>query len=486
MIKDKKSGIIHPFNFILGDSKGVALIKFSSINDSIKFMDSSNGIMHIDEKQVWCDYGTETLEHDDWNCALCNTLNYEWRNICFKCLNPRKIAASLGDVDISLKPTSFLLVQGPNLDDKEVYSMLKPKRVWSVCKKEIHSTLPSHSHLDHKDKSDKTGKDKNENDSNNGKKVLFSFAQYEDTFKAMEAIQRPETCWKINFGRDLLALNKSLGNNSENLSYWDPQYSLFPFPPIENSELKGNEDVDSDTSQINRKDSSSLERKVMIIPPSNGGSDSMDRKLTLSFSIPASKQYKSQVKIWTRSIFDSDIKEDSIKEKNTTVVFTNRFLNQDGKICILCKRKFQDIDSMNLHAKQSKYHQARLEYYQKIIARLELIIPREDLNKLKNYRDRAAERRDLFGTDLPEQQKEINLSSSFTDLFHSNDIGNKDWKEREKETLDGIGAILLKKMGWNEGSGLGLKGTGIKEPLKADGTINCKSGIGSHKRKFTN
>ena len=45
---------------------------------------------------------------------------------------------------------------------------------------------------------------------------------------------------------------------------------------------------------------------------------------------------------------------------------------------------------------------------------------------------------------------------------------------------DNIGAQMLKKMGWESGKGLGAKGTGITEPIKAD-TNNIKdfkSGIG--------
>ena len=51
---------------------------------------------------------------------------------------------------------------------------------------------------------------------------------------------------------------------------------------------------------------------------------------------------------------------------------------------------------------------------------------------------------------------------------------------------DNIGAQMLKKMGWESGKGLGVRGTGIVEPIKAD-TSNIKdkkAGIGNATDSF--
>ena len=68
-------------------------------------------------------------------------------------------------------------------------------------------------------------------------------------------------------------------------------------------------------------------------------------------------------------------------------------------------------------------------------------------NRAEKIIDRAKERREKYGSELPSSQK-VELASASRELSENN-----------------IGRKMLAKMGWKEGKGLGKLENGIVEPV---------------------
>lgn len=137
-------------------------------------------------------------------------------------------------------------------------------------------------------------------------------------------------------------------------------------------------------------------------------------------------------------------------------------------ICLLCRRQFNSPEMLARHEKESKLHAENLA---KVQAQQQAAAAKPQ------YRDRAEERRELFGSvpdHIPakEVQEEILLTPvAFippppppmppTDLSSdSNNVGNN----------------LLKKMGWKDGQGLGRENDGKIETVATELEISSSHG----------
>lgn len=123
------------------------------------------------------------------------------------------------------------------------------------------------------------------------------------------------------------------------------------------------------------------------------------------------------------------------------------FTDQVRKMCLLCFRQFDSNIALMDHVEKSQLHASNLEAYQRL--------DREE------YKDRAEERRSVYKGD--------------------GDGGKRQRcaVQRADKPLpsDNVGAQLLKKMGWQEGQGLGPDSSGIVEPIRAH-SRSKRSGIG--------
>lgn len=114
-------------------------------------------------------------------------------------------------------------------------------------------------------------------------------------------------------------------------------------------------------------------------------------------------------------------------------------------LCLLCKRKFVDVQALNVHEVKSARHLAKYEKR------------KAAMKRMLAYRDRASERRVLHGTDgsifhvqrkVGEEPMETPASKP-EDILDENNIGNQ----------------MLQKLGWTGETSLGRPG---KEQLRSD------------------
>ncbi|XP_039048991.1 SUPPRESSOR OF ABI3-5-like isoform X4 [Hibiscus syriacus] len=112
------------------------------------------------------------------------------------------------------------------------------------------------------------------------------------------------------------------------------------------------------------------------------------------------------------------------------------------------------------------------------------------------YRDRAAERRNLYGLssstgdDLPDQELRNSNSMPFPPGVGGgrgvvpDDVQSFEVITAEKAIDEkNVGNQMLRNMGWHEGLGLGKDGSGMKEPVKAQAT-DGRAGLGSQTKKL--
>ncbi|KAJ5857033.1 hypothetical protein N7455_007927 [Penicillium solitum] len=161
-----------------------------------------------------------------------------------------------------------------------------------------------------------------------------------------------------------------------------------------------------------------------------------------------------------------DAYRDEIEERYWIPPSPRSFADQKRNWCLLCFSKFDTPEELHAHDRNSEYHQKELKDEKAVkwaLAQLKKAgiaqdivqeAPKAPQAPAPEYRDRAKERRQAFGRDDTNARQKAPAP-----------------EEEEDETpvkTTSIGASLLNKMGWTEGSGLGAQGTGVTEPIPTE------------------
>ena len=140
------------------------------------------------------------------------------------------------------------------------------------------------------------------------------------------------------------------------------------------------------------------------------------------------------------------------------------FIDVPGRACYLCEQQFTTEEQLLKHESVSQIHRKNNASSNEVKAAQRRIGHHPDLASdltadAPEYRDRAAERRQAFGTS-----KKISLAFKKTSTKPEEQIP-------EPDPTPSKGASLLGKMGWAAGAGLGAQGTGMTAPISTDAYV---------------
>lgn len=141
-------------------------------------------------------------------------------------------------------------------------------------------------------------------------------------------------------------------------------------------------------------------------------------------------------------------------------------------VCVLCKRQFSSAGQLARHEKESQLHQENLA--KQLREKGEV-----------TYRDRASERREKVGSEpMPVETDDWEDTSSHKRprIDHSLAVHPPAAPVPLMADAANIGNLLIRKMGWSEGSGLGRDGSGIENAIGVDdptGAPQGRAGVGA-------
>lgn len=141
-----------------------------------------------------------------------------------------------------------------------------------------------------------------------------------------------------------------------------------------------------------------------------------------------------------------------------------------GAVCLLCRRQFASGEQLLRHERESKLHAENLAKQ-----------AASGVSSSTQYRDRASERRAVQGVGIapgtrnPSDNDPRQRRQSFDAPSIPPDMTIRSLKEDNTN----LGSQLLRKMGWNDGQGLGKDSSGIENPIEAVGRTGSKAGVGS-------
>ncbi|KAL2008987.1 hypothetical protein VTN00DRAFT_7181 [Thermoascus crustaceus] len=446
----------------------------------------------------------------DWTCKLCAIVNYSTRQRCFRCQAPRTDLASAasagngprvannGDNDAAPEnqPSQFLLFRGL---EPSVTEELLAKGVTKLYK-----PPPSNNAQATQDNQKKGSKvASTTGDSNLGaregslRRVLlvrdrrsneswrYGFAEFATVEDAKAALTRlnsfekftisskPVLASYIHAGVFVPVVNPTpsierftfspLSNPSMKLAYWDEEAYV--------TELRvSTEEDDAGKSKSERTAAGQSEGATKA---SRDAEKTKKRKADAAASagikklaVPSHLQFWSDRHAELHGIQRKDGEDktggDSASNAgsdggsaDSTAPPTQSYADPNRNCCYLCMRQFKTTAEVNRHERLSQLHRDNLqneELKAKAMAKLEKhgVVHQPTTE----YRDRAKERRQAFG--------------SFKQPTKAKPAAQPKEEEAPPVQAPSKGASLLSKMGWSEGSGLGAQGTGMTAPIPTE------------------
>jgi RNA-binding protein 5/10 len=163
------------------------------------------------------------------------------------------------------------------------------------------------------------------------------------------------------------------------------------------------------------------------------------------------------------------------------------FADLERKCCILCSRQFKTEAEVNKHERMSQLHRDNMKNEDLVSKAVAKLKTSSEINSENSaYRDRAKERRQAFNQPkqpAPQQHRVPKDRKEAQSLPKDSD--------EPAAVIPSKGAVLLSKMGWTAGQGLGAEGKGrtdaITTELYSQGVgLGAEGGrIGDATGKFT-
>lgn len=175
---------------------------------------------------------------------------------------------------------------------------------------------------------------------------------------------------------------------------------------------------------------------------------------------------------------------------DSTSAFTVSTKATGGSVCLICRRQFASPEMLLRHEKESKLHA------ENVAKQLSNASTASTSKESVTYRDRASERRELHGqsSEPPPLYSGRRRSRSRSrersrrpapthenDAYATSTSNSTSTAPKLSEDDTNTGNQLLRKLGWQDGKGLGKDGSGIKDPIGLKGAQgdSSKTGLGS-------
>lgn len=153
---------------------------------------------------------------------------------------------------------------------------------------------------------------------------------------------------------------------------------------------------------------------------------------------------------------------DEIEKKYWIPPSPRSFADLNRGWCLLCFSNFDPPEELFAHDRISEHHRKQLQDQDEVewgLSKLKEAGIAQDIGQAgprapgtPEYRDRAEERRQAFGHNDA----------------NTNQRAPAQEEDESPVQTTSIGASLLNRMGWTEGSGLGAQGTGVTEPIPTE------------------
>lgn len=168
------------------------------------------------------------------------------------------------------------------------------------------------------------------------------------------------------------------------------------------------------------------------------------------------------------------------------------FAHFEKGTCLLCQRRFKDVAVLRRHMAESELHQRNLKDDRIRMAGLERCAMKDkdtSSSAHEGYRDRASERRTVFGVEtLGEEKtkhrggkKRASKKDEGIRLSSPKQVPAESHAQAVQLTEETVGGAMLAKMGWSSGQGLGSLGQGRKDAVPVH-HYDQGAGLGSARR----
>lgn len=247
------------------------------------------------------------------------------------------------------------------------------------------------------------------------------------------------------------------GNSTMKLAYWDEDaYVAELAVNMSKSKIRGSKSSSTPASEAtgtkSTKDTDKGKKRKAQIEPDAAGTKK---------PAPSHLQFWSNRHAELHGIGNKSVKDTDTNSETSSAPPSQSFLDPQRFCCYLCMRQFSNSAEANRHERLSDLHRQSLQD-EAMVAKGNYKLAKhnlkhQDLATGPQYRDRAKERRKIYGV-VNKKGEQVGGSNAAKSSKASSE-------DESAPPVQSKGASLLSKMGYTAGQGLGASGEGMTAPI---------------------